>query len=527
MALHTPLSDYYGDASKTSPNDTPETRASKLFVGGLAHSTTPQMLTMYFSRFGTVEATSIKLDPSGSSRGFGFVKMGSAEMVEKILAAAPHYLDRKAIDVKPVMASIDPSCKLFVGGLTLTTTNEMLRTHFSDYGTVVDASIRRDSVGKPRGFGFILFAQPQSVDAVLKSGTLVIDGKVVEPKRLFKDTANGPMAGLMPVPKLFVGGLHLQTSQDTLAAFYSKFGLIHEAKVVVDPVTGKRRGFGFVRFADQDGLERAMGSRPHAIDGKQVQAKRALMSEKPENLISTRKIFVGGLKSEHTMDVLMAYFVQYGSGVVVTLPSRGVVEGRHHRGFAFVDFDDYDSVDRIILQRQHIINGVEVDIRKGLSKEDKLRVDQLKRERELRVAGMEAVAGAITGLGINGPWIGGASGGPSGGGQLAEAGGYRPTLTGYGGVLTAGAMGHGGYGLDGTKGDYGEFSGYGKLVVKGDAFRNLLEKADVSQSAIDALADENLMDSGVLSVLTVKEFDRLPITMGDRKRIELALRAMH
>ena len=52
--------------------------ASKLYVGGLAYSTTSDSLRQYFAQCGTVESATVITDRmSGDSRGFGFVEMST------------------------------------------------------------------------------------------------------------------------------------------------------------------------------------------------------------------------------------------------------------------------------------------------------------------------------------------------------------------------------------------------------------------------------------------------------------------
>ena len=46
---------------------------------------------------------------------------------------------------------------------------------------------------------------------------------------------------------------------------------------------------------------------------------------------------------------------QYGNvEVMETVTARGRGE---ERGFAFVTFDDHDSVDKIVIQKSHTVNG--------------------------------------------------------------------------------------------------------------------------------------------------------------------------
>ncbi len=48
--------------------------------------------------------------------------------------------------------------------------------------------------------------------------------------------------------KIFFLGLPYHTTDETLRAFFLKFGDIEEAVVINDRSTGKSRGYGFVSF---------------------------------------------------------------------------------------------------------------------------------------------------------------------------------------------------------------------------------------------------------------------------------------
>ncbi len=53
--------------------------AVKLFVGGLAFSTSSDRLRETFATVGTVASANIVEDPAGLPRGFGFVEMETTE----------------------------------------------------------------------------------------------------------------------------------------------------------------------------------------------------------------------------------------------------------------------------------------------------------------------------------------------------------------------------------------------------------------------------------------------------------------
>lgn len=120
-----------------------------------------------------------------------------------------------------------------------------------------------------------------------------------------------------------------------------------------DPNTKRSRGFGFVTYATVEEVDAAMNARPHKVDGRVVEPKRAVSredSQRPGAHLTVKKIFVGGIKEDTEEHHLRDYFEQYGKiEVIEIMTDRG--SGKK-RGFAFVTFDDHDSVDKIVSEYQ-------------------------------------------------------------------------------------------------------------------------------------------------------------------------------
>ncbi len=77
--------------------------------------------------------------------------------------------------------------KLYVGGLSYSTTSASLRGYFAQCGTVESATVITDRVtGQSRGFGFV----EMSTDAEAQTAIAKLDGQQFEGRRLKVNVAN-------------------------------------------------------------------------------------------------------------------------------------------------------------------------------------------------------------------------------------------------------------------------------------------------------------------------------------------------
>lgn len=83
--------------------------------------------------------------------------------------------------------------------------------------------------------------------------------------------------------KLFIGGLSYETTDDSLAVYFSQFGQILSAVVLRDQESNRSRGFGFVTFVTHEAAQNALSHHHHIIDGRKVESKFAVPRRKADN----------------------------------------------------------------------------------------------------------------------------------------------------------------------------------------------------------------------------------------------------
>ncbi|XP_041365953.1 heterogeneous nuclear ribonucleoprotein A1-like [Gigantopelta aegis] len=170
--------------------------------------------------------------------------------------------------------------------------------------------------------------------------------------------------------KLFIGGLSYDTSNETLKQYFEQWGVVVDCVVMKDPNTKRSRGFGFITYQTSAEVDEAQNNRPHTIDEREVETKRAMPREESgggQSQKSVTKMFIGGIKGEITDEQIKEVFEPFGVVQNVDLIKDKVTGNL--RGFGFVTFEDYDSVDKAVLKKYHEVNGFKLEVKKAESKD--------------------------------------------------------------------------------------------------------------------------------------------------------------
>ncbi|NXI23199.1 MSI1H protein, partial [Sterrhoptilus dennistouni] len=120
------------------------------------------------------------------------------------------------------------------------------------------------------------------------------------------------------------------------------------------------RGFGFVTFMDQAGVDKVLAQSRHELDSKTIDPKVAFPRRaQPKMVTRTKKIFVGGLSVNTTVEDVKQYFEQFGKVKSFVFSS----------GFGFVTFESEDIVEKVCEIHFHEINNKMVECKKAQPKE--------------------------------------------------------------------------------------------------------------------------------------------------------------
>ncbi|XP_060587806.1 heterogeneous nuclear ribonucleoprotein A1-like [Ruditapes philippinarum] len=172
--------------------------------------------------------------------------------------------------------------------------------------------------------------------------------------------------------KLFVGGLDAKTTEETLKDYFSSYGTIETCEIMKDRSTPpKSKGFGFITFKNADDLDEIQKNRPHEIDGRKIETKRA--TPKQQQYWATKKLYIKDFpkdqKEEDLIEDMKETFGRYGEIVNIKLIKEKDSKEGSLKGFGFIEFTEEDPVDKCNLMRKFKIRGCDAHVSKAYPQE--------------------------------------------------------------------------------------------------------------------------------------------------------------
>lgn len=165
--------------------------------------------------------------------------------------------------------------KIFVGGLSLDTKEDNLRTYFSQYGEVTGCIIKYDSnTALSRGFGFVSFSEFDVLKSILSTNH-TIKGKQVDCKEaMTKEEAFQLNLDLLnSKKKIFVGKIPRNLKKNDLVRHFTQYGEIEDVNLIFKK---PKEGFAFIVFDTNETAEKAQNEKNHVINENKIECKLAL-----------------------------------------------------------------------------------------------------------------------------------------------------------------------------------------------------------------------------------------------------------
>uniref|UniRef100_A0A7N0TPU7 RRM domain-containing protein n=1 Tax=Kalanchoe fedtschenkoi TaxID=63787 RepID=A0A7N0TPU7_KALFE len=248
---------------------------------------------------------------------------------------------------------------IWVGDLHQWMDENYLHSCFASTGEVSTIKvIRNKQTGLSEGYGFVEFHSHAAAEKVLQSYPGIVMPNTDQPFRLnwASFSMGDKRSDNAPDLSIFVGDLAADVNDALLhETFANRYPSVKAAKVVFDANTGRSKGYGFVRFGDENERTQAMtemngtycSSRPMRIGPATPKKSAAYQqqgvnggSSQSEGDITNTTIFVGGLDPSVTDDDLKQPFSQFGEILSVKIPLG--------KGCGFVQFSERKNAEEAL-----------------------------------------------------------------------------------------------------------------------------------------------------------------------------------
>ena len=275
----------------------PTTRKSgvgNVFIKNLAKGIDDKTLRDTFSVFGNIISCRVMTNANGESRGYGFVQFDTEEMAQNAIKLCNgKMIAGEQVVVMPFKGRRDRQSNdrstftnVYCNNIPVGTTKEKLTELFTPFGAVTSCLVSNAPDSKNRGttYAFINFAEPAQATAAINGlngqDPLNSGKKLLVTQAQSRETRERQLKELFEQRRLerakkyqginvYTKNLPETMDDNGLRELFSKFGNISSAKVMMNPQTGKSRGFGFVCFTTPEEATKAVsGMNQQMVEGK-------------------------------------------------------------------------------------------------------------------------------------------------------------------------------------------------------------------------------------------------------------------
>ncbi|CAF0750101.1 unnamed protein product [Rotaria sordida] len=187
----------------------------KLLFSNLSYKTTEQTLMNYFSIYGSIEELYLYKDDQDQSLRKGYIIYKEINSINNFMLKRPHFIDNRQIHIH---RAIPNQCRntnniseylginlsvneIFISRLCSGEKREMFLNYFQSYGNIIDCRVINSysQNSKQTGYGFIRFADYDSVDQIILSRPHIINSKFYYIRKCIPKEYNYIISSIKPL----------------------------------------------------------------------------------------------------------------------------------------------------------------------------------------------------------------------------------------------------------------------------------------------------------------------------------------
>ncbi|KAL7065342.1 hypothetical protein AAHC03_05795 [Spirometra sp. Aus1] len=284
-----------GESSDECSSTEESSEDIELRVNGVKANITDEDLRAYFSRFGEVLDVKMNINPStGRHCGNGNISLRTAWDVESILyeehiisgvrinvwehTSGGNQGDGESSDECSSTEESSEDMELRVNGVKANITDEDLRAYFSRFGEVLDVKMNiNPSTGRHCGNGNISLRTAWDVESILYEEHIISGVRI----NVWEHTSGGNQGDGESSDEcssteesyedieLRVNGVKANITEEDLCVYFSRFGVVLDVKMNINPSTGRHCGNGFISLSTTWDVESIL-EEEHIISGVRI-----------------------------------------------------------------------------------------------------------------------------------------------------------------------------------------------------------------------------------------------------------------